>query len=65
MDLVLIENFGSCEVFHRFQFIGANETVLLAKFVQDLTKQEVEKEENRKGQGHKYNNKSLKKVKIK
>ena len=64
MDPVLIENFGSCEVFHRFQFARANEAVLLAKFVQVLPKQEVEKEKNRKGQIHKYNNKSSKKVKI-
>ena len=43
MDMVLIENFGSCKVFHRFQFAGANEVMLLAKFVQDTPKQEVEK----------------------
>ena len=46
MDLVLIENFGSCEVFHIFQFAEVNEAVLLTKFVQDLPKQEVNKEEN-------------------
>ena len=63
--MVLIENFGSCEVYHIFQLAEVNEAVLLAKFVQDLPKQEVKKEENRKGQNHKCNNRSLKKVKIK
>ena len=66
---MLIENFGSCKVFHRFEFAEANEAVLFVKFVQDLPKQEIEKEENRKGESHKYshkyNNRSLKKVKIK
>ena len=69
MDLVLIKNFGSCKVFHRFEFAEANEAVFFAKFVQDFPKQEVEKEESRKGESHKYsqkyNNISLKKVKIK
>lgn len=36
MDLALIETFGSCEVFHRFQLVEANDAALLEVFAQGL-----------------------------